>query len=488
MKMFCAWVFAGSLLALTCTFTGSALAQQEKPNGGAANGVQAQTTPTSVTGDWREPYAYTLGMQAYIYGFPYVYMSEVRWHEVAEKVDPILPHAAVNHFWHATVMGGPESQAGGSPNNDTLYSIAWLDLSKEPVILSVPDVGDRYYTVEIAGFDSDNFAYVGMRTTGTKAGNYAIVGPSWNGKLPEGVQQLTPSRTPSAFILGRTLLRGPDDLPAIRTVMAQYKLTPLSLWGKPGAQIPESYDVLKPFDRKTDPLAEWKTMNATMAENPPPSRHELLLKQFAQIGIGPGLDVDTLDEATKRGLARAAVDGRNLLDAAIRQGARQKNVNGWKYPPPDMGRAGDKDDFILRAALQSLWGIVANDPAEAIYLNTSTDPDGQQLTGDNRYVIHFPKGGLPQAKAFWSITLYDARHNLVANPIKRYAIGDRDKMKSNADGSLDIYIQNQSPGADKESNWLPAPTGEFNLVMRSYLPGPDVQAQRWTPPPVQRVN
>jgi hypothetical protein len=384
-------------------------------------------------------------------------------------------------------MGGPESQAGGSPNNDTLYSIAWLDLSKEPVILSVPDVGDRYYTAEIAGFDSDNFAYVGMRTTGTKAGNYAIVGPSWNGKLPEGVQQLTPSRTPSAFILGRTLLRGPDE-PAIRAVMAQYKLTPLSLWGKPGAQIPESYDVLKPFDRKTDPLAEWKTMNATMAENPPPSRHELLLKQFAQIGIGPGLDVDTLDEATKRGLARAAVDGQNLLDAAIRQGARQKNVNGWKYPPPDMGRAGDKDDFILRAALQSLWGIVANDPAEAIYLNTSTDPDGQQLTGDNRYAIHFPKGGLPQAKAFWSITLYDARHNLVANPIKRYAIGDRDKMKSNADGSLDIYIQNQSPGADNESNWLPAPTGEFNLVMRSYLPGPDVQAQRWIPPPVQRVN
>jgi hypothetical protein len=454
-----------------------------------ASTVYASAQGTATTGDWREQYAYTLGMQAYIYGFPYVYMSEVRWGQVAQKVDPeLLPHAAVNHFWHSKVMGGPESQAGGSPNNDTLYSIAWLDLSKEPVILSVPDVGDRYYTMEIAGFDSDNFAYVGMRTTGTKAGNYAIVGPSWNGKLPEGVQQLTPSRTPSAFILGRTLLRGPDDLPAIRAVMAQYKLTPLSLWGKPGAQIPESYDVLKPFDRKTDPLAEWKTMNATMAENPPPSRHELLLKQFAQIGIGPGLDVDTLDEATKRGLARAAVDGRNLLDAAIRQGARQKNVNGWKYPPPDMGRAGDKDDFILRAALQSLWGIVANDPAEAIYLNTSTDPDGQQLTGDNRYVIHFPKGGLPQAKAFWSITLYDARHNLVANPVKRYAIGDRDKMKSNADGSLDIYIQNQSPGADKESNWLPAPTGEFNLVMRSYLPGPDVQAQRWTPPPVQRVN
>jgi hypothetical protein len=245
---------------------------------------------------------------------------------------------------------------------------------------------------------------------------------------------------------------------------------------------------LKPFDRKTDALADWKTMNATMAENPPPTRHEVLLKQFAQIGIGPGLDVDKLDEATKSGLARAAVDGRNLLDTAIRQGARQRNVNGWNYPPPDMGRAGDKDDFLLRAALQSMWGIVANDPAEAIYLNTSTDPDGQQLTGANRYLIHLPKGGLPESKAFWSITLYDARHNLVANPIKRYAIGDRDKLKFNADGSLDIYVQNESPGTERETNWLPSPMGEFNLVLRSYLPGDDVQAQRWTPPPVQRVN
>jgi len=429
-------------------------------------------------------------MQTYIYGFPYVYMSEVRWGQVAQKVDPNsnLPHAAVNHFWHSHAMAGPESLAGGSPNNDTLYSIAWLDLSKEPVILSVPDVGDRYYTMEIASFDSDNFAYVGMRTTGTKAGNYAIIGPSWKGEPPTGVQQLTPSRTPSAFILARTLLRGPDDLPAIRTVMAQYKLTPLSSWGKPGAQVPESYDVLRPFDRKTDPLADWKTMNKTMAENPPPSRHELLLKQFAEIGIGPGLDVDKLDEATKRGLARAAIDGLNLLDTALRQGARQKNVNGWNCPPPDMGRAGDKDDFLLRAALQSKWGIVANDPAEAIYLNTSTDPDGQQLTGMHRYVIHFPAGGLPEVKAFWSITLYNARHNLVANPLKRYAIGDRDKLKFNPDSSLDIYIQNQSPGKDKEANWLPAPTGEFNLVLRTYLPSANIQEQRWTPPPLMKVK
>ncbi len=449
--------------------------------------ASAQTAPA--TNDWREKYAYTLGMQAYIYGFPYVYMSEVRWGQVARKIDPdLLPHAAVNHFWHNKVMGGPESQAGGSPNNDTLYSIAWLDLSKEPVILSVPDVGDRYYTMEIASFDSDNFAYVGMRTTGTKAGNYAIVGPSWKRELPGGVQQLTPSRTPSAFILGRTLLRGPDDLPAIRALMAQYQLTPLSLWGKPGVTVPESYDVLRPFDRKSDPLADWKTMNATMAENPPPSRHELLLKQFAQIGVGSGLDVEKLDEATKRGLARAAVDGRNLLDAAIRQGARQKNVNGWNYPPPDMGRAGDKDDFLLRAALQSMWGIVANDPAEAIYLNTATDLDGQQLAGANRYVMHFPAGGVPKVKAFWSITLYDARHNLVRNPINRYALGDRDKLKFNADGSLDIYIQNEPPGKDKESNWLPAPNEDFNLVLRSYLPGAEIQEQRWTPPAVKKVK
>ena len=438
--------------------------------------------------NWREQYAYTLGVQAYIYGFPYVYMTELRWNQVAATVAPNLPHMAVNHFWHNQVMGEPQSQAGGSPNNDTLYSIAWLDLSKEPVILTVPDLGDRYYTMEIAGFDSDNFAYVGMRTTGTKAGNYAIVGPSWSGTLPAGVQQLTPSPTPSAFILGRTLLRGPDDLPAVRAIMAQYKLTPLSLWGKPEANAPESYDVLKPFDRKTDPLAEWKTMNAAMAENPPPSRHEVLLKQFAQIGVGPGLDIAGLDSATKRGLQRAAVDGRKLLETALLQGARQKNVNGWNYPPADMGRAGAKDDFVLRSALQSMWGIVANDPAEAIYLNTSNDSEGKPLTGANGYIVHFQKGGLPPARAFWSITLYDSRHNLVANPIKRYSIGDRDKIKFNGDGSLDIYVQQSSPGPDKEANWLPSPPQNFNLVMRAYLPGVEMQEQRWTPPPVQKIN
>lgn len=203
--------------------------------------------------NWRELYAYTFGIQAYIYGFPYVYMSEVRWGQMAHKVDANsnLPHAAVNHFWHSHAMAGPESLAGGSPNNDTLYSIAWLGLSKEPMILSVPDVGDRYYTMEVASFDSNNFAYVGMRTTGTKAGSYAVVGPSCKGELPAGVRQLTPSRTPSAFILARTLLRGPDDLSAIRTVMAQYKLTPLSFWGKPGSEVPESYDVDHSIERQT---------------------------------------------------------------------------------------------------------------------------------------------------------------------------------------------------------------------------------------------
>ena len=438
--------------------------------------------------DWREQYAYTLGVQAYIYGFPYVYMTELRRYQVAATVAPNLPHMAVNHFWHNQVMGEPESQAGGSPNNDTLYSISWLDLSKEPVILSVPDLSDRYYTMEIASFDSDNFAYVGMRTTGTKSGNYAIVGPSWSGTLPADVQQLTPSTTPSAFILGRTLVRGPDDLPAVHAIMAQYKLTLLSLWGKPDAKAPESYAVLKPFDRKTDPLGEWKTMNAAMAENPPPSRHEVLLKQFAQIGVGPGLDIAGLDPATKRGLQRAAVDGRKLLETALRQGARQKNVNGWNYPPADMGRAGEKDDFILRSALQSMWGIVANDPAEAIYLNTSNDSEAKPLTGANRYVIHFQNGGLPPAKVFWSITLYDSRHNLIANPIKRYSIGDRDKLKFNGDGSLDIYVQRTSPGPDRDANWLPSPAEDFNLVMRAYLPGVEMQEQRWTPPPVQKIN
>lgn len=431
--------------------------------------------------DWREVNAYTLGVQAYLYAFPWAYMPEARW----LRTEPINFQA--NRFFHVRKLEDAAHLSGGAPNNDTLYSRVWVYLKDEPVILSVPEIADRYYTMEIVDFMGDNFAYVGLRTTGTKAGNYAIVGPGWKGELPAGVKLLPASATPWATILGRTFLKDEKDLKNVFAIQDQYKLTPLSQWGKPDAKPPVIPAIWKPLDPKVDPLAEWKTINRAMVDIPPPAREADLLQAYARIGVGPGLDVERQDESTKRGLARAAVDGKKIIADAFAAGYTQKDVNGWSYPPPATGRPTPTRDWLFRG-MQMLAGFVANDPDEAVYLNVSLDGDRKPLSGQNRYVIHFKKDGQPKVKAFWSITMYNLKYNLVANPINRYSLGDRSGMKTADDGSLTIYVQKDSPGADKEANWLPAPEGNFFLIMRTYLPSEEIVNQTWQPPSVTRVE
>jgi hypothetical protein len=448
-----------------------------------SNAQDAARTP-----DWQEQYAYTIGVQAYVFGFPYVYLPSLRWSWVTVPKPPgsITPYAALNHFYNVRDLATAEYRDGGCPNNDTLYSIAWVDVTKEPLILSHPGMEDRYFTFELAGLDSDNFAYVGSRTTGSTAGGFAIVGPQWNGTLPADVQTLPPSRTNGVLILGRTLVDGPADLPAVRKLQDQYSLVPLSLFADKDAVLPESRDVWKPSDPTTDPLAEWKTMTRAMTEDPPEARLAKLVGLFGRIGIGPDQDPEKMDDGTKRGLARAAVDGRALLNEVVRSGDLGKRVNGWNIPPSAMGRAGLTDDFLLRGATQCLGGIVANDPEEAVYFNTTLDSVGQAFDGTRQYTLRFPPGQLPQVNAFWSITLYDPTYNLVDNPINRYAIGNRTPdLQPDSDGGLTIHIQNGSPGMDKESNWLPSTnSGRFMLILRTYLPGPEIIEQKWAPPGV----
>jgi hypothetical protein len=375
---------------------------------------------------------------------------------------------------------------GGSPNNDTLYSIAWVDLSREPVVLSHPDMGDRYFTFECASLDSDNFAYVGKRTTGGAAGSFALIGPNWDGTLRPGVTALSPSRTNSVLILGRTLVDGPDDLPAANALQDDYRLTPLGLFGQTGVTLPERRDVWPPYDPKTDPLAEWKTMNRAMTEDPVEPRLASLVTLFSHIGIGPGRNIDALDEPTKAGLARAATDGRALLNAVIKSGLLGKQVNNWNIPPASFGRAGLADDFLLRASVQCLGGIIANDPEEAVYFNTALDAQGNPLDGGRAYTMRFAPGALPEVGGFWSISLYDPTYNFTPNAINRYAIGNRtDGLKTDADGGLTIHIQSTSPGADREANWLPSTqSGGFLLIMRTYMPGEAIVRQEWAPPGV----
>ncbi|NBM19201.1 DUF1254 domain-containing protein [Streptomyces sp. GC420] len=448
-----------------------------------------QTVKPALTGqvDWRREYAYTLGEQAFIYGFPYIHNARLRHRWVTQEPDTdTTPYAAVNHFWHGRRPFDASTRNVPYPNNDTLYSIAWVDLSTEPVVLSHPDMGERYFTFELVGITSDNYDYVGRRTTGPGAGDFALVGPGWTGELPDGVRRTATAPSPWILIWGRTLAEGEDDLPHVHALQRQYRLTPLHLFGRPGAGVPGHRDVLEPVEAAQDPLGPWKTLNAMLAENPPPRHHEILLRQFAQIGIGPGLDVEDQPEDVRQSLIRAAATGMSLLEQQMVSGDWARVVNGWQYPPPQIGRFGD--DFLKRAADQSLVGDV-NDPEEAVYLAHHHGP-GCDTEGPGPFRLHFEPGGMPPVDAFWSLTVYDEDKRLVPNPVDRYSIGDRTRgLLFDHDGGLTIHLGAGSPGAEVESNWLPVPdSGTWTVVLRMYQPRSEVLDGRWTCPPVEPAD
>ncbi|WP_052273975.1 DUF1254 domain-containing protein [Arthrobacter sp. L77] len=444
--------------------------------------------PPASTLDWRAEYAYTAGVQAFIYGFPYIYNAKLRHDWVTSTQDPAVhPAAAVNEFWHAGRILDATYRAGGCPSTDSLYSLAWLDLGDGPFILSHPDMGERYFTFQLASFTSDNFGYVGQRTTGPGAGNFAVVGPGWDGDLPAGVQRVRTSPTPWALVLGRTAVNGVGDLPNARALQGRYRLIPLAAWNAPGAVVPARREVYAPVPVSEDPLGPWKTLNAMLAENPPSSRHALVLEQFSGLGVGAGLDVEAQPDAVRQGLARAAVAGMALLRDQFASGDWATIVNGWRYPPPEEGRFGN--DFLRRAADQSLAGIAANDPAESVYLMNFQDEDGARLDPGHRYTLRFPPGGLPPVDAFWSLTAYTAADlNLIANPIDRYSVGDHASgLRMDDDGGLTLYLQPDPPAAGREPNWLPtSPESPWFVLLRMYRPGPAALDGSWRCPGMAR--
>ncbi|MGZ4200172.1 MAG: DUF1254 domain-containing protein [Thermoleophilia bacterium] len=445
---------------------------------------------TGKVDDWRSEYAYSIGLQAFIYGFPYIYNAQVRHKWVTQPRNPdFVPYAALNEFWHASRLMDASYRDGGCPNNDTLYSTAWLDVGEEPIILSHPDMGDRYFTFELMGVGSDNFDYIGQRVTGSKRGNFAIVGPGWDGELPDdvdGSRAHSPSRT--VLVMGRTLVNGDDDVEKVKKLQEEYALTPLSQWGKDDVVHAERRDVLEPIGPEQDPLGAFKTLNAMLEENPPPAHHAILLGQFAHVGIGPGLDLDEQPSDVKEGLLRAEILGMALLKQQFLSGDWATIVHGWRYPPPEIGRYGD--DYLLRAADQSMAGIMCNDPAEGVYLVNFEDAKGEKLQADRRYRIHFDADDMPPVDSFWSLGMYGTDLNLVDNPIDRYSIGDRTAgLQRDADGGLTLWLQAESPGGDLEANWLPSPAeGEWFVILRMYRPRPEVIDATWECPPIERQD
>ncbi|MCJ7481337.1 MAG: DUF1254 domain-containing protein [Thermodesulfovibrionales bacterium] len=421
-----------------------------------------------------EQEAYEIGVEAYQYFYPLISM------DVTRRVTTNLPAGVkqglgpMNTFHHLRAYPTADFREVVRPNFDTLYSSVWLDLTKEPMIVSAPDTSKRYYLLPMLDMWSDVFAVPGKRTSGTKAGNFAVVPKGWNGKLPKGVERI---ESPTAFvwIIGRTQTNGPADYAAVAKVQDGYKITPLSQWGKKAS--PVKFVADKTVDMKTPPLVQVDTMPAAkyfsygaelMKKNPPHTTDWSQVARLKRIGIEPGKSFDfaKAPAEVKAGLERAVVDGLKLMVQKIPTLARV--INGWQMNTDTMGVYGN---YYLKRAIVAKVGLGANQPEDAIYPLCIGDADGKPLMGENKYILHFAKEEVPPVNAFWSVTMYDAEGFQVANKLNRFAIGDRDKLKFNADGSVDIYIQSDSPGADKESNWLPSPAkGVLGVTMRLYAP------------------
>jgi hypothetical protein len=379
-------------------------------------------------------------------------------------------------------------------NVDTLYSSAFLDLSSEPLVLSVPDTGGRYYLLPLLDAWTNVFATPGARTTGTKAGDFAITGPNWTGALPAGMREIK-SPTNTVWILGRTQTNGPEDYPAVHTVQAGFKLVPLSLFGKPYAAPDGLVD--PNADMKTPPVEQLQKMTGVeflttlarlLKSNPPPAADQPILAKLATIGVIPGQDFDPsrLDPAIAKGLEGVV----SSAIATLQKEAKQMgtDVNGWRIPKMDIGAFGT--DYDTRAFI-ALIAFGANLPADSLYPTSFVDAEGKPLNGANRYTLHFDAGLTPPVNAFWSVTMYDPQSFFVDNPINRYAISSWMPLHHNGDGSLDICIQHDSPGADKEANWLPAPDSGFNITLRMYWPKdetPSIIDGSWKPPAVKKVR
>ncbi|MBF7729082.1 DUF1254 domain-containing protein [Pseudomonas sp. N040] len=458
----------------------------------AAESLAPAASPPAAT-PWNEEFAYLTGMQAYIYAFPAIMYANLRYQWIESGQGQV--QMGVNQYWHSRGLSDPKLQYGGSPNRETPYSLAMLDL-REPMVLSVPaNPDERYYTLQLMDFYSDTIGYVGVRATDNVAGDYLVTGPGWQGEVPKGIKGVIPSWTPWAFIAGRTYTDGSAaDLLKMRAFQDGYQITPLSHYGQPAAQVAVRHDVLD-VAPKTDPLGAFKTMNAVLRENPPPARDAALLTQFALVGLGPQAkgSIDELDPAIQRGLQRAIVDGQALLGRVAKAGGSitgaTRTQNGWFYGPSNWGRMAADGDFLGRAGTQAFSGITEHLIEETVKLRTFVDSEGQPLNGDHHYVIHFSKEQIPLAKSFWSVTLYDQNFNLVFNEAGRYSFGDKvPGLIYGKDGSLDIYIQPEQPAGDKAANWLPSPKGkEFNLFLRAYFPGPSLLDQSYAAPAVQKV-
>jgi hypothetical protein len=438
-----------------------------------------------------EEAAHAIGVDAYLYFYPLVTMDITRKQSVNIEPGKVFGKGPMNMFVSIPAYPPADLKVVVRINFDTLYSIAWLDLTKEAQVVSAPDTDGRFYVLPMLDMWTDVFASPGWRTTGTEAGNFLVTPPAWSGTVPEGFTRLA-APTPYIWVIGRTKTDGAADYPAVHKIQAGYKVTPLSRWGK--APEPVTVKIDPSVDMKTPPKIQVDTMPAfkyffTAAEllklHPPHSTDQPIIAQMKRIGIEPGksFDFDKLDPAVKKALESAPEEAQRLMTWKMATIARV--ANGWSMNTDTMGVYGN---YYLKRAMVAQLGLGANLPEDAIYPLNLFDDTGKPLDGANKYTLHFEKGATPPVNAFWSITLYDSEGFQVANVLNRFAVSSYMPFKTNADGSLDLFFQHESPAKDKEANWLPAPKGAFNVCMRLYGPKTEALTGKWNPPPVMRVQ
>src|SRR5215475_3966642 len=446
-----------------------------------------KTSPSSQSTSAEE--AQGIAQEAYIYLYPLILMDITRKQltNLDPKTSPL--GGPSNAFMHVRTFPPADARMVVRPNFDTLYSVAWLDLTEGPIVVSTADTGGRYFLLPMLDMWTDVFAVPGKRTNGTGAANFVLVPPGWTGKLPGDVERID-APTPIVWIIGRTQTNGTKDYAAVHKVQDGYKITLLADWGKTPRKLEQKIDPA--VDTKTEPMRLVNNMPASeyfkygaelMKKNPPHITDWSILARMKHIGLVPGKSFDT-NKIGAEDLAKGAAAGMKLMKDKTSSIARVSN--GWQMNTDTMGVYGN---YYLKRAIVALVGLGANQVEDAIYPMNVGDADGKPVMAEKKYVLHFNKDELPPAGAFWSLTLYDAEGFQIANPLNRFAIGDRDPLNFNADGSLDLYIQHQSPGAGREANWLPAPnSGRLGLTLRIYAPKPQVADGRWNPPPVRRQS
>jgi hypothetical protein len=434
--------------------------------------------------------ARAIAKEAYIYGFPLVDSYRILYSYFVDRDDPEFKAGWNEKVFNNARVFTPEDIAMQTPNSDTPYSQLGLDLRAEPMILSVPAVeNDRYYSVEVNDLYTFISGYVGTRTTGNDAGNFMIAGPDWKGETPAGIKAVIRSETQLSFVFYRTQLFRPDDIENVKQVQAGYKVQPLSSFlGQPAPPAATKIDFLKPLNAEEErtSLNFFKELNFVLQFCPTHPSEKNLMTRFSKLGISADqtFDSDSLSPEVRKAIEDGRADAWHDFDELAARGAKGEITSGDLLG----SREFLKNNYLYRfhATVAGIWG---NAKEEAIYPAYYIDSTGKPVDGKNPYILRFAPDKLPPVNAFWSLTMYSMPARLlVANPIDRYLINSPmlPDLKKDADGGLTLYIQHDSPGKDKESNWLPAPEGPFLMALRLYVPKPEALDGTWKQPPLER--